>query len=73
MNFLPLQDPAQLGQLVRTLRRSQGIRQDDLASMVGVSHVFLRDVESGKGTVQLGKVLALLQELGVRLHAEVPE
>lgn len=73
MPLIPIHDTTELGTLVRRLRRQQGVRQDDMAAIIGASHVFLRDVELGKGTVQLGKVLQLLDELGVRLHLEVPE
>ena len=40
--------------------------------MIGASHVFLGDVERGKGTVQLGRVLAALSELGITVHLNVP-
>ncbi len=73
MPLIPIQDSKDIGALARRLRRQQGIRQDDMAAIIGASHVFLRDVEQGKGTVQLGKVLRLLDELGVRLHLEVPD
>ncbi len=64
--------PVELGRLVRAVRKTQGLRQDDLASMINASHVFLGDVERGKGTVQLGRVLAVLRELGIAVHLDVP-
>lgn len=73
MPLIAIHSAADIGMLARTLRRQQGIRQDDMAAIIGASHMFLRDVELGKGTVQLGKVLSLLDELGVRIHLEVPE
>ena len=73
MPLIPIHDTTELGTVLRRLRRQQGVRQDGMAAIIGASHVFLRDVELGKGTVQLGKVLQLLDELGVRLHLEVPE
>lgn len=73
MSLIPIHDATDIGALARRLRKRQGIRQDDMAAIIGASHVFLRDVELGKGTVQLGKVLRLLDELGVRVHLEVPE
>ncbi|QKE63272.1 helix-turn-helix transcriptional regulator [Aquipseudomonas campi] len=73
MTLIPIRDAADIGTLARDLRRQQGLRQDDLAAIIGASHVFLRDVEQGKGTVQLGKLLRLLDELGVRIHLEVPD
>lgn len=73
MPLIPIHNAADIGTLARQLRKRQGIRQDDMAAIIETSHVFLRDVELGKGTVQLGKVLRLLDELGVRVHLEVPE
>lgn len=68
----PLQSVADLGLIVRAVRKSQDLRLDDLAGSAGVGHVFVRDVEHGKETVQLGKVLRLLEELGVELTLNVP-
>lgn len=62
-----------LGEVIRQERKRQGLRQADLAAMVGASHVFLGDVEKGKPTVQWGRVLQLLDELGLRLSVEVPD
>ena len=69
----PIAAPAQLGEIIRKARKAQRLRQDDLAGTAGASHVFVMEVERGKPTVQLGKVLDLLRELGIRLFADVPE
>jgi y4mF family transcriptional regulator len=63
---------ADIGQVIRDERKRQGLRQDDLAAMVDSSHVFLRDVEHGKATVQLGRVLRVLDELGISVTLDVP-
>lgn len=65
--------PQQLGLLIRAVRRSQRLRLDDVAGAAGVGHVFAREVEYGKETVQLGRVLRLLSELGIILEADVPD
>lgn len=62
-----------LGLLLRAVRKSARIRQDDLAAIAGVSKQFAADVERGKTTVQLGLVLKLLSEAGVTLNAEIPD
>lgn len=62
-----------LGQVIRRQRKLQALRQQDLADLIGASHVFLRQVEHGKPTVQLGRVLRLLEELGIELYVDVPE
>ena len=64
--------PQQIGQLVRGVRRAQGLRQDQLAAAAGVGVRFLVEVERGKPTAQLGKVLAVLDALGCKLRIEAP-
>lgn len=70
---IPINSAEDIGVAIRTARKHQGLRQDDLAAVIGSSHVFLRDVESGKPTVQLGRVLRLLEELGISLEMDVPD
>jgi y4mF family transcriptional regulator len=62
-----------LGLVLRAVRKSSGVRQDDLAATVGVSKQFTADVERGKPTVQLGLVLRLLREMGIVLSADIPD
>lgn len=64
---------AELGQLIRAARKSQGVRLDDTAGSAGVGPVFAGDVERGKETVQFGLVLKLLEEVGLQLKVDVPE
>ena len=63
----------ELGRVVQAVRKAQGLRQDDLAAMLPASHTFLIDVEHGKQTAHIGKVLTLLRELGIRVICDVPE
>lgn len=62
-----------LGRLIRDQRKRQGLRQTDLAAIIGASHVFVGDVEKGKPSVQLGRVLHLLDELGLELRVSMPD
>lgn len=65
--------PEDIGRAVRLARKRQKLRQDDLAAMAGFSHVFLGDLEKGKGTVSVGRMLKVLDELGLRLRIEAFE
>jgi transcriptional regulator with XRE-family HTH domain len=65
-------DVVALGALVRAVRIAQGFRRDELAAATGLSPKFISQVEAGKETAQLGKVLQLLAELGIELFAETP-
>ena len=64
--------PNQIGQMVRDVRKAQRLRQDQLAAAAGVGVRFLVEVEHGKPTAQLGKVLAVLDALGCTLTIEQP-
>lgn len=69
---VPVRTVSDLGLVLRATRKAQGVRGDDLAGAAGVGHVFLIDVEHGKDTVQMGKVLHLLEEAGLCLTVDVP-
>lgn len=73
MSEIPIKDAEDIGRVIRQVRKRQGIRQDDLAAIIESSHVFLRDAERGKPSVQLGRVLRALDELGITLKLEVPD
>jgi len=60
-------DVAALGKLVLETRKLQNLRQKDLADLANVSSGFLSDFENGKPTVELGKVLRVLETLGLEV------
>ena len=62
----------EIGTVVRQTRLAQGLRQDQLAAAAGVGLRFLVELERGKPTVRLDKVLAVLSALGCRLDVTPP-
>ncbi|MDE3155358.1 MAG: helix-turn-helix transcriptional regulator [Acidobacteriota bacterium] len=62
----------EIGDLVRKVRLARGLRQDQLAAAAGVGLRFLVELERGKPTVRLAKVLAVLNALGCRLEIRPP-
>jgi len=70
---VPIQTAADLGAAIRAMRRLSRVRIDDLAATAGVSKQFTQDVEHGKPTVQFGRVLKLLAELGIPLEVDIPD
>lgn len=62
----------EIGAVVRQARLAQGLRQDQLAAAANVGVRFLVELERGKPTVRLAKVLAVLDALGCRLHVTLP-
>ena len=61
---------ADLARAVRERRRQLGLRQEDLADLSGVSLRFVQALEAGKASVQLDRVRAVLDTLGLRLVVE---
>lgn len=70
---IPIQSAVDLGLAVRAVRRHSRVRIDDLAATAGVSKQFTQDVEHGKPTVQFGRVLKVLAELGIPLELDIPD
>lgn len=60
----------QIGQTIRSVRKYQKISQDDLAAIVGMQHSVLGKIEKGDDSVAIGKVMAVLQELGLQLSTK---
>ncbi|UIF88653.1 helix-turn-helix transcriptional regulator [Cupriavidus sp. UYPR2.512] len=58
---------AELGALVKCLRAQQHVTQQALAAFAGTGERFVVDLERGKPTVQLDKVLLVLDSLGLQL------
>jgi y4mF family transcriptional regulator len=65
-------DVGEIGVIVREARVAQGLRQDQLAAAAGVGVRFIVELERGKPTVRLAKVLAVLDALGCRLQVISP-
>lgn len=63
-----------LGQVIRQVRKQLGVTQRDLALTAGTGLRFIIELEKGKRTCQIGKVLQVLHVLGIQLnlsHTEV--
>ena len=52
--------------LIRDRRKALGLTQADTARLAGCDASFIGDLERGKLTVQLGKVLDVLRVLGLK-------
>lgn len=67
---MEIKDVADLGRIVKETRKSQKLTQTDLAiaSQVGVR--FIVELENGKETVQLGKVIKVCRMLGLKINIE---
>ena len=61
--------PADLGHLVRTARKASGLNQQAFADLAGVGRRFVSELESGKTTLEFGKVLRCCAAAGIDLFA----
>lgn len=62
----------EIGTLVRDTRKRLGATQKDLALTSGTGLRFIIELEKGKQTCEIGKVLTVLQTLGIRLTLTPP-
>lgn len=63
---------AEIGKLVKHTRKSVGVTQKDLALTSGTGLRFIIELEQGKETCQIGKVLAVLHTLGIGITLAPP-
>jgi HTH-type transcriptional regulator / antitoxin HipB len=66
-------DITAIGSTIRDERKALGLRQDELAAASGVGLRFLVELERGKPTVQMSKVLDVLAALGCELQIRKPD
>jgi len=62
-----LKSAPELGPVVRERRKSQSMRIDDAAGLLGVSVDLMSRLENGQGSVRLDKALTVLHGLGLTL------
>ena len=66
-NGIIIDTPRTLGEVVRNKRKEDNLTQVELAELTGVGLRFLSELENGKPTVQLDKVLLVLSGLGLKI------
>jgi len=58
--------------LIRETRKKLGVTQKDLALTSGTGIRFIIDLEKGKETSEIGKALAILNTLGIKITLTPP-
>ena len=71
-NMNTTKNPEQLGASIRARRRQLKVTQKDLAMTCGTGLRFIIDLERGKPTCQIGKILQVLHALGLKLQIAIP-
>jgi len=59
--------PASLGDAIRHYRTEAGLTQAELAERAGLHRSYLSELETGKETEQVKRILRVLRQLGVRM------
>lgn len=57
----------EIGETIKNRRKALGLNQADVALGCHVGSRFLSDLENGKETAEIGKVLLVLQMLGIEV------
>jgi HTH-type transcriptional regulator/antitoxin HipB len=65
--------PEKIGEFLRKTRKNMGVTQKDLALTSGTGLRFIIEMEQGKPTCQIGKVLTVLQTLGIKIELIPPK
>jgi y4mF family transcriptional regulator len=69
---VPIPSAAMLGNHIRAARLRKGLTQRDLAKHLYCSLRWITEVENGKDTAQIGKVLSLCQFLDLKVLLGFP-
>ena len=69
-SYMKIADAGELGAYIRKRRKSLRYTQGFLAEFSGLSVSFISDVERGKATAEIGKILYLINLLGMDLCLE---
>ena len=62
----------QLGSVSKLVRKSQSLDQETAGLLSGNGLTFISQFENGKETVEIGRVLNLLEQLGIDLEINLP-
>ena len=62
----------QIGEMIKAARKSMGVTQRALAMTSGTGLRFIIELEKGKPTCQFGKVLTVINTLGISVDLTLP-
>ncbi|GLS34742.1 hypothetical protein GCM10010869_03300 [Mesorhizobium tianshanense] len=66
---LEIATPENLGLLIRRAREGRNLSQQSFADLAGVGRRFVSELENGKATLELGKVLKVARAAGISIFA----
>lgn len=63
---------SELGKMVSTARKAQGLTQLELQDLCGVSASVIYKIESGRDDLSLRNFVSVLDALGIQMHCKSP-
>ena len=72
-NSLKKFNTEEIGQIIKQVRKKIGVTQRSLALTSGTGLRFIIELEKGKPTCQIGKVLTVMRTLGFKIVIERPQ
>ena len=66
---MQITDIKSLGVLIHDTRKAQELTQEQLSAVSGVGIRFIRELEQGKQSCQISKVLQVMRMLGINVFA----
>jgi y4mF family transcriptional regulator len=69
---MPLRNAEDFGKLIKETRKASKVTQKDLAAACGTGIRFIRELEKGKASCELGKALLVASMLGIKLNGQSP-
>ena len=67
MHSLEIRRFRDLGAVIKAVRESRGIRQEDMAENLAFSRHYLRELEIGKPNLYISRLFRALHHLGIRV------
>ena len=68
MDAVKIKNTEDLGSRIRSKRKELKLTLEEASGLCGVGFRFLSELERGKNTSEIGKVLQVLSRLGLELH-----
>ena len=69
---MDITDTKNLGAYIKNIRKAQHLNQADLAIAANVGVRFIVNLENGKDTAQIGKVINVCRALGIVIDVKSP-
>ena len=69
---IQISDTKQVGQLAKLVRKHQGLDQISAGLLSGNGATFTGEFENGKPTVEIGRVMNVLDALGITMTLDIP-